>query len=361
MENAYLLITDLHDTDSPVPNRYDYQEEINIVKVKIIETAVKYVKMGYNVNPIFLGDLINRSYKDVMASQEINNFVVGLSQNFGTCYSVVGNHETSFYKNNPFWGMVKSVDSDRLALLDRRVWQPRGLINIINIPDVITDGEVNIYFNHYGTGVIKPEPNKTNIGLFHSDLLFKGITQYVREVEGVDVWEGSVTYMDETSMMDGYNYAFFGHFHDIYGQWDWENDHTGFKTRLYYLASLGRPKHTEVRDDFLERNLPVILVSDGKLKGIEDNKFDLPNRQTCVKEEIVAKQVEIRQKKKQKAELLEYYYPTSDQPVENIKQRLREMGEVDYQFFETLTRPANEIEGEILTRYSKIRREFYGK
>lgn len=360
MDNAYLLITDLHDSDTNIPNRNNYLEEVFYVKMQIKNIADKYVDNGCVVFPIFLGDVFNRSYKSIVACQQSNNFIVGLSEIYGKCYSVVGNHETSFYKNNPFWGLINHVDSQRLEMLDRRVWQPNGIINILNVVDLIQDGEVNIYFNHYGTGVAETEKGKVNIGLFHSDYLYRGITTYIKETEGIDLWDNNIIYLDDTELLDGYDYAFFGHLHDIYGKWDWLNEVTNHLTKLYHLASLGRPKHTEVRDNFLERNLPVILVKDGKFSGIEDNKITLPSREQCVKEEVVIKQQEGREKLKAKKELVDYY-PTLDNPIQNIRNRLESISEAELGLFDMLTDSNNSVESDILNKYYKIRGDFYGR
>ena len=52
---AYLLVSDLHDQDRNIDNRYDYPGEVMQVKDKILELGLRYHDMGYEVNLILLG------------------------------------------------------------------------------------------------------------------------------------------------------------------------------------------------------------------------------------------------------------------------------------------------------------------
>lgn len=358
MVNAYLLISDLHDTDANIPNRINYQNEIIHVKNKIIEVCTSYKDKGYCVYPIFMGDIINRSYKGVIDGININNFLVLLSSEIGQCYSLVGNHELSFYKNNPFWATIRDMSSAKIANLRDKVWQPQGMLNVLRVVDMIEDGEVLIHFNHYSTPISKPLEGKVNIGLFHQDILFRGITSYIKEVYETTIWDNYIQYVDDSSILNGYKHAFLGHFHEIYGSWMWEDNNTSYETQITYLASLGRPKHVEVRDNFLERNLPAIIVKDGTFSHIEDNKFQLLPRHLCVKEDIVEKQKNSLEHRKAKKELINYF-SYNDDPIENIKGRLMANGENDLIIFEELTSPNGTFEKQVNAEFNSFMKGRY--
>ena len=48
--NAYLIISDLHDFYKNIENRINYVKEIDVVKQKILEIGIKYREAGWNVN-----------------------------------------------------------------------------------------------------------------------------------------------------------------------------------------------------------------------------------------------------------------------------------------------------------------------
>lgn len=354
MGNAYMIITDLHDSDKNKANRYDYMQEIFHVKQEIIRIGKQYKQQGHTVVPLFLGDIIDRSYKDVVSGINTNNFMVLLERIFSTPYSVVGNHETSFPKSNPFWAMVAEMDSTKLGRLKGKVCQPRGLINVINVTDELQDGEVCFYFNHHGTGVaLPPNPMAVNIGLFHQDILFKGVVDVVREQHPeLNIWTANDVYMDNNNLIQDYRYVFFGHKHELYGHWVWTDDITLKKTDVYHLGSLGRPKHDEVYDTFLERNIPVVIVESGKFVSCEDNFITLLDRSSCVKEDVVIKQQNRRSKTEDRKNALDYF-PTSEDPLRNIENALKELSDAEYEMYKALCKEGNEYEQEF---YNQLKR-----
>ena len=99
--------------------------------------------------------------------------------------------------------------------------------------------------------------------------------------------------------------------------WDWTSDISGRVTHLQYLASLGRPNRTEVNDNFLERDIPAVIVTDGKLERIEHNKFSLLTEEECVRQDIV----ELQKEKYEHIKVhrsIQGYNPTEDEPITNI-------------------------------------------
>lgn len=311
-KNAYIKITDLHDDLDNITSRVDYPEEVNFAKAHIMDITDKYKNMGYNVYHIFMGDIYNKSYKNVDKALSSYNFMIALSEMSSGIYSVIGNHETTYHKNNPFWHCVSSVNSEKIKYIKKKGFKVKGSTPIINIVDEIIDGGVRFIFNHHSTGIEKPTKEYTNIGLFHDDILFKSIADDTRH-NNRKLWEGTPILLDDSTVLSGYTHCFFGHLHSVYGKWETENDLT-----LWYLASLGRTNHLEVSDDFLERNIPVSIVEDGKLVRIDDNFITLPSRLECVNESSVESN-RVKYERTKERKYIKKYVGLEDNPVRNIK------------------------------------------
>ena len=308
-KNVYLLITDTHFGNLVTSTRKAYREEMQDTQSKLLEIAVKYKKAGNNVIACFMGDIFHNSYKDVTEALIDKDFLHLWQQTLGDIYTVMGNHEFTYYKANPFYTAVNCIESDAVRGIINKVWMPLGIDSVIKVVDRLEDGEVVFHFNHYGTGIRNPEIEKINIGLFHQDIIdpviresAKGNLNYVQTVD-----------VDKSGILTGYQYCFFGHIHNVYGVWKSNGVY------LQYLASLGRTNETEVRNDFLERDIPAIIVEDGKFVGIEDNYVQLLPREKCIVEEVVIKNQEARQRVKEVRELKDYI-PFGDNPVDNVKQ-----------------------------------------
>ena len=171
--NVYLLISDMHRSARKNVNRVDYQHEIDAVDKHIAECIKRY--SGSNVNLIFLGDLYDRGYREVFSAIHEHSTMLIYKSMCKEIYSLVGNHELSFYAGNPFYTLFSSMDSKRVSAIQNKVWLPRGTMQIVNVVDQITDGDIVIHCNHYGTGIADPIPGKTNIGLFHQNVICKEI------------------------------------------------------------------------------------------------------------------------------------------------------------------------------------------
>lgn len=312
-KNAYLIVTDLHVCHKSLTNRLDYRAEIAFVNMELIKTARKYRVLGYKVTLLLLGDVYHNSYQSVFNAITDSNFFVMWKKSIGDIYSVVGNHELSYYDSNPFYTLVTEIESDKLKSVTDKVWAPIGTMSTIKVLDRLDDGEVHFHFNHYSTNISQvKEVEGINIGLFHQEIVCDSIITAMEAALQGKVF-AKTTAFDNTDILDGYRYCFFGHMHKVYGTW--LNEHG---TYLCYLASLGRTNETEVSDNFLDRNLPVVLVDDGKLLGVEENKITLQARKECVNETYVEKAKATYNTVKQKNEFKKYT-PLGDDPVQNLK------------------------------------------
>lgn len=341
--NAYLIVTDLHFSYKNLRNRYDYRAEVLDACKFIINLAADYKRKGYTITLLLLGDVFHRSYSDVFNACTDNNFFYMWANTFGEIYSVIGNHELSYYSSNPFYTLVSDIESDKVQSILNRVWQPVGSAGVIKVVDSLEDGEVLFHFNHFGTTIAKPVVGKHNIGLFHQDIVNSEILNNSAEKLGLPV-HGVLTDIEGSGIFNGYDYAFLGHLHTVYGTFQ-----TNAGTILCYLASIGRTNINEVNDNFLERNIPVVCVEDGKLTGMFDNKFSLMKRADCVHEMEVLEnreKADLRQNIKQIKSQPGY----SDNPVDNVLSHLAGNTDAVRIFKELLESEADPYETELHTR-----------
>lgn len=310
-KNAWLIVSDLHLYYKNLSSRIDYVAEMQRVRSKIVRIGERYRSAGWSVGLLLLGDVFHRSYNNTFLSNYDNNFFVMWRQQFGPCFSVVGNHELHYYASNPFFTLVKTIESEKVRQIVKDVWTPRGLLPTIKVIDRLEDGDVVFHFNHYGTPVSKPETGKINVGLFHQDVYNDMILRDAERKAG-RVWGADKPV--SLDVVSGYQYCFFGHMHKLYGVY--RNEEGGL---LYYLASLGRTNSSEVNDECLERCVPVVLVENGSLVSVKEEKFELESRAECVKEEVVqeAKEQYVLQKLRAEARS---YAPLDDNPIDGLKQ-----------------------------------------
>lgn len=317
-KNAYLIISDLHDYYKNLDNRVNYPGEIDKVKEKIVEVGMRYKELGYDVYAILLGDVFHRSYKNVISGILSNNYWILANKLFTKIYSVLGNHETSFYSSNPFFTLLDSIDSLKIQTKQDKIWQPVGICNVFNVVDMLQDGEVIFHFNHHGCPVTVPSSADYNIGLFHTDFVFSELVQASENQYHMNPYTNNVIEASNNELLELYDICFFGHHHKIYGRWEINTD-KGHKCCVQHLASLGRPNVTEVQDNFLERDIPVVIVEDGKYIKTEPNTFLLGSREECVKESVLEEQHKAYERVVA-LKVANNYIPMVDDPVENIKQ-----------------------------------------
>ncbi|MGL4949232.1 MAG: metallophosphoesterase [Anaeroplasmataceae bacterium] len=320
--NVYLIVSDLHKSYKNKANRISYKTETDMVEDEMINLSLKYRKLGYRVHLVFLGDVFDTSYRDLEAALEAYSSIHRLERFFHSISSVVGNHEFTYYTNNPFWFLTDEIQSDRVKNFRGGNWVAKGRTRCINVVDRIDDGDVEILFNHYGCKILEPSLDKTTFGLFHQDVVFKGILDEARRSKSYlshfsdEELKGKFrfVYLDDSTVLDNYRYCFFGHNHLMYGKWE----DTDKNLTLEYLASSGRTNCREVSNDFIERNIPAIIVTDGTLINIEDNKYNLMTREQCVNEKSVLTQQEKYKNTKDRKEVRSHE-SLDDNPLTSLK------------------------------------------
>ena len=330
MKNAYHILSDLHFAWT-INARKNYTLEIMSVVESLIKQLDAYEKRGYKNHLLLLGDFFHRGFSDPSEAMSALEFTRMLFSNFASVYAVIGNHELSFYKNNPFWYLVSEIKDEDVLKLHKKLKQPKGFQSDVKIVDFLRDGEVVFSFNHYDTNVKIPDPTaNVNIGLFHQNIASKNLPI---------VWE---TYkdIDDAEEFIGYNYLFIGHNHSnaYYGKYELDSG-----AIAYFLASLGRPNHLEVDNKFLERNIPVVLVTDGVFEDVEDNFFNLMTREDCVVEEMISANLKAREALKQRKEI--YSSSVSGTNLLEITKQNTKIAGVD-SLFSLLTEPIDTVKEE---------------
>ena len=292
---AYLIISDCHISAGKKENRVDWLNEIQVVLKEIESTIARYRGRG-SVKLLFLGDVYDRSYSSVSHGIQDYSRMVVFRMMVDDVFVTLGNHEISYYTNNPFYSLIHTIESKKVQ--SHGIYQPIGLWNAVRIVDRLEDGDVVFHFNHYDTPISTPEKGKINIGLFHQEIVSPEILNKM-EMDLGRIYAGRITDFSALTPVSGYQWCFFGHLHKVYGKWVYE--YRGDECQLWYLGSLTRPNVSEVSDVFLERNIPAVLVEDGKFVGTEDNFFSLPSRKESVKEDVVKKQQQVYNDKKERA------------------------------------------------------------
>lgn len=316
--NAYIVVSDLHMTYVKKDNRYSYQDEIALLFEELEQCINRYNEKGFEVILLFLGDIFDKGYLSTFEAIGANNIFICLRNKCKAIYSVIGNHELSYYSNNPFFTLTTEIKSNKLQEIRNKVFTPKGLIDVVDVVDLVEDGEVLFHFNHYGTPVNEPIKDKINIGLFHQDIVCNEILQDAQmRLSEKRIWGAHPVNFENNNLFKGYDYCFLGHLHKVYGIWQWFDENLNKETYLYYLASLGRPNYTEVNDNFLERNLPAILVKNGKFDKVENNFISLPNVETSVKMDVV-RAVHEKYEQRKRRNAYRDYIPIGDDPVLNI-------------------------------------------
>lgn len=310
MREVFLVISDLHLSATKKENRISYDQEMGLVFTQIFELIYKYKNEGADVNILLLGDIFDRSYKTPHKYGTDSSFFIRLKNSCKKVYTVVGNHELHFYINNPFWTLVNEIKSDKLSLSEYNV-QPLGYDDTIEVVDSLDVGNVAFHFNHFGCEDNPSVAGKINIGLYHKPIYNQTL------IKEADMLGLNVNYTESTKHQDiaallKYDYAFLGHMHWFYGAWK-EQD-----TVFYGLGSLGRPSASEIQDNFLERNIPAIILEDNCFLEVEDNFFDLLSKEETLIPEIVEDRKELYEINKVIKEA-KNYQSVSDDPIRNIE------------------------------------------
>lgn len=317
-KNAYLVIPDLHMWNGNLANRFDYQKEIAWACERVIAIAIKYKKAGYNIVTIYGGDIYHRGYRSIEEALRDSNFFHLWGNKFGEQYVVVGNHELTYTKNNPFYSLVSEVNSTTLKSISRCIMPVKGVYPVFKVQDTLEDGEVVFTFNHYKTGVKPPIPGKINVGIFHQEICSPQIAEETKKMLKQEQGYVVSPKCQSFDVLSGYQYSFLCHMHKVVGIWGRPDGSV-----VAGLGSLGRTNVTEVNNDFLTRIVPVVKVEDGKITGVEAEQFDLMPYEECVNVRTL-KVARDKYEVQKVAKEAKSYRPVFDDPIHDLDLYLQE-------------------------------------
>lgn len=267
--DAWFVLTDMHFFHS-LANRYDYFGENKAIVDRIGKMVLNYKDEGYKTHAIIGGDLAHRG----SANDQLNDYAVQLIKYllsfFDEKYLNMGNHEFSYFKNNPVFKFIKEIQDDRIL---KKYPHVRGtsLVEEIKVVPSLEFKDFEIIFCPYGFFPIRGD-RETSLLIMHDKLLSDSMhTKLGTLAKGYKVMR---TVIPE----DAFDYIFCGDQHMAYEQW-----YLG-KTKVYNLSTLGRTNVNEIDDSFRERIIPVILSENGNFKEVVDEPIVLHKRSAIVDE-----------------------------------------------------------------------------
>ena len=308
MKYKVILITDLHAWDKNIGNHINYDNEIRNYAERIRDEGIKFADT-HEVVFLFMGDVFYKGISDYKFAIWWNNFFLELNS-IGQVYSLVGNHELSYQKNNMFWDLVQK-GNHHLAL---------GQMPLISITNTLALGDVSFHMFHFDRSIEdKLELNKVNIGLYHKDLMDDTVAGILKRKYETDLLTQYIHYRDikELKNISCMDKCYFGHMHKAFGTFTMINRETNQQTELVYLASLGRTNKIEVMELDNIRRIPVIEIDDGNV-SYDYFELELLDFKQCMDLVALEKQEEKTEEQKiiKSAKLLKSY---TSEPLEELK------------------------------------------
>ena len=277
-----IVMPEPHIWDKNISTRIDYVGEIKEYMQEVKSIIEGETLDGSRVSVVWAGDIFHRGFNNVDEVLYWYTYfleLAGITE--GRMYSVVGNHELSYYKGNPFWYLTSEMNSELLKGQRGLAYTPLGSINILNVTDRVEIGDrVVVSLGHYNTQP-KPVEGKVNVLVTHNSIIEEEIGRVLRNKYDRDPLEHFIdySYVRTNKPFEGFEYAFVGHMHKAYGLFtiDYGEDNIP-DTRLRYLGSIGRTNSDEVQDNDRERVIPVLTIERSGEVIVEERTLTLRSR-----------------------------------------------------------------------------------
>lgn len=271
---AHFNIPDLHAFHS-LANRIDYNSEILSIVQRLGLMVTKYKQEGYQCIALLNGDVAHRgSTKDTL-NDYASQIIKLLISYFDETYLNFGNHEFTYYKNNPILKFIRDIEDPRIRKFYPHIVGTSLTPDIKVVPE-LTYTDIGIGFTPYGM-VPAPIQKKYRHMVMHDDLMSdNALNRLTFEMPEYKIHR-------RVLMPDEYDYVYCGHAHLVCEQWNMG------ETLIYNMASLGRSNAAEVRDDMRHRIIPVIVVEDGYFKEVIEEPLTLHKRVDVIDEEKLLK------------------------------------------------------------------------
>lgn len=298
-KSVTVIVPEPHISDKNIANRFDYVKEIkdymNVVK-DILSSYFHLIEEGCKVNVCFMGDLFNREFKDIEEFGYWYSYFVSIRSMVTGMYSLIGNHELSYSKDNPFWLMMNDLDDKYIKFYNNKSVKAKGDLQLIDIVDKIyLADDIVVNFGHYRMYPKYDKSMRINIELCHNSIMSNEISNILKEKYERDPLEGYINYdnLNSRNVFEGYDYVYLGHMHKAYGLFNSYDDVLKKNTRLRYLASLGRTNSLEVNDMDLTRVIPVLHVDNEGNLAVEEKEIYLLERSKCINKTKVKNKEEL--------------------------------------------------------------------
>ena len=300
-----IIIPEPHISSTNIESRSDYLGEIK----DYLNSIKMFIEQDNQIAFVtFVGDVFNRGFTDIDEYfywiDWFNGLDSLLSNRDGCIYSVIGNHELSFSKGNPFWRLVSRRDGKYLTECkwDNRSAFPVGLKSLITVCDFVDLENVSIFFCHYDKiqncenlvmeHIKQYGEERNRICISHNSIISHEIANVLRENYGRDPLTHFIQHEQISSyeLFTKFDAVFNGHMHKAFSNFTITDEVTEHETLLYYLGSLGRTNSDEVNDRDLKRVCPIIDLTEFKLQLLT---ISLWNRQKSLRENYeVEKEIE---------------------------------------------------------------------
>lgn len=315
-DKVFMIIPEPHIWDKNISTRIDYVGEIKEYMTKIKALAETISNQVPSLNIIFMGDIFHKGMKDAKEILYWYQYFLSLNSICENVYSVIGNHELSYRKDNLFWHLCNNTSNTSVEGINAL-----GEFPLIQLVDTIDLASVQIHLNHHGVLATPQQDGKTHIGLFHQSIIDTEIAKILTKKYNRDPLINYIdhTYIKNRKPFTNYDYAFIGHMHKAFGLFTVEDENTGHLTRLRYLASIGRTNKDEVLDSDLTRVIPIIKVRESS-KDIELKEVNLVLRsyEQTINEVKVEENKEAYENQKDRRELKKTQVSSSS-PVNDLK------------------------------------------
>lgn len=287
-----VIIPEPHLYDKSFTSRRNYPTEVQNYLDMVIDYAEKLKNSGEDVYIIFVGDIFHMGYTKMIPFVHIVDYFQTLCNKFdGKVYSLIGNHELSYPRSNPFWLLGKFNSEYYETYSSMPGYQSIACLNVCD--ELVVDNTLFIFghyrrehydydFNQYDdvqfithNSIMDTEIINTLKANFNRDPKMeyaKGITS-IRQA-------GSIPLTNKLSQM------YVGHMHTAYSTFYVKENLNGIDMNfsIKYLGSLGRTNHTEVNNADLVRSIYCV---DTITHLVDDFKIQLLPREECIEEDIV--------------------------------------------------------------------------
>lgn len=274
----------------------------------IIEELYRIIDNAVNPTVILDGDIFHRGTPKIFDALPLIDYLHTLNEKCsGRLFSVVGNHEFTYHKDNLFWGF-SDIQSNYVI---NRMGEPKTHTHYITVPKELKIGNSLFCFGHYDMDFYG-ELNTDGIddvtlithSCFGNPELFEMLKVKDPHLNTEVMTVNDIGRLGALPLTNKLKYIYVGHLHTCLGKFKVEecyNEHD-YNCILTYLGSLGRTSHAEYNDN-IERKIPIHKIRNGKLIEVCEEIIELPTRECSVDEVQVALNKEKYEEQKEIREL----------------------------------------------------------